>query len=97
MLLAAVIEEVVPLDEAGGRASFAAKSRTVVVRDGLGDGWCPGVVIMHLSSMVMLHGRLPLDAEWRVYLLDRLATQMRHIGTCQDETGALAEEWVGWV
>lgn len=125
---ATVIEETVPLDEAGGRASFAADSRTVVVRDGLAGGWCPGVVIVHearhwwgghhtcrdgtgncdtdatlahgfgMSSMAMLYARLPADADpdWRAYLLDRLHTQMRHIETYQDESGALAAEWEEW-
>lgn len=42
-----VITRVRPVDSEGGRASFQGERRTVVVRQGLGDGWCPGVVIVH--------------------------------------------------
>lgn len=44
---ATVIQSVEPVDDAGGRASFQGDTRTVVVRDGLAGGWCPGVVIVH--------------------------------------------------
>ena len=36
-----------PLDEDGGRGSFQADTRTLVVRDGLREGWAPGVVLVH--------------------------------------------------
>lgn len=42
-----VIQGVDPLDAEGGRASFQGRSRRVVVRDGLSDGWAPGVVVVH--------------------------------------------------
>lgn len=42
-----VIQGIEPLDEEGGRATFQGGSRRVVVRDGLSDGWAPGVVVVH--------------------------------------------------